>query len=265
MSERDSYEPGTPSWVDHSSDDPDAVVPFYRALFGWEAQDMMPPQAPGRYFICRLRGRDVAAIGTQPEAGQPAAWNTYITVADADASAAAAGAAGGTVVSEPFDVFDAGRMAVVQDPAGAVFMLWQPGRHPGAGIVNEPGALTWNELTTRDVEGSLRFYGDLFGWRSNESAFGEGRYVTWHPAGAESLDPSGSIGGMMPMEGEMWPAELPPHWMAYFAVADTDRAAAQAVELGGRAVVAPFDTPAGRMAVLSDPLGGVFSVITLPA
>ncbi|HEY4278171.1 MAG TPA: VOC family protein [Conexibacter sp.] len=265
MSERDSYEPGTPSWVDHSSDDPDTAVAFYSGLFGWEAQDMMPSEAPGRYFMCRLRGRDVAGIGSQPTEGQPPVWNTYIAVADADSSAATATSAGGTVVIEPFDVFEAGRMAVLQDPGGAYFMLWQPKGLRGAQLVNEPGALSWNELTTREVDGSLRFYGDLFGWRSNESEFDGGRYFTWHPAGEGSLDPSAAIGGMMPMEGDIWPPELPSHWMTYFAVQDTDREAARAAELGGRVVVAPFDTPAGRMSVLSDPLGGVFSVIALPA
>lgn len=264
MSERDGYEPGTPSWVDHASGDPARAAEFYGALFGWECVDAMPPEAPGQYFMCRLRDRDVAAVGSQ-QAGGPPVWSTYVAVEDADAAAQRASAAGGTVLAEPFDVFEAGRMAVVRDPGGAVFALWQANRHPGAGIVNEPGTFCWSELTTRDVDGSRRFYAELFGWRSSEMESGSGRYFTWHLAGEGDPDPRSAIGGLMPMEGEMWPPELPPHWMTYFAVDDTDAQAARAAELGGTVAVPPFDTPAGRIAVLNDPLGAVFSIITMPA
>jgi len=264
MSERDSYEPGVPSWVDHASADPERAAAFYGALFGWDQEERMPPEAGGSYVMCSVGGRDVAAIGSQMEEGRPPAWSTYVTVADADAAAARAGAAGGTVLAAPFDVFDAGRMAVVQDPGGAVLSLWEPRGHPGAGRVNEPGAFCWNELTTRDVDGSLRFYGELFGWRGVELEVGGGRYVNWHLAGEEEPDPVAAVAGMMPMDGEQWPPELPAHWMVYFAVEDADAAAARAVELGGAVAVDPFDTPVGRIAVLNDPLGAAFSVIALP-
>ncbi|MBB4665029.1 VOC family protein [Conexibacter arvalis] len=264
MSERDSYEPGTPNWVDHASDDPERAAEFYGALFDWEREDVMPPDAPGRYVICRLRGRDVAAVGSQMEEGPPA-WNTYVAVDDADAAAERASAAGGTVLAAPFDVFDAGRMAVVQDPGGAVFSLWQARRQAGAGIVNEPGTLCWNELTTRDADGSLRFYRELFGWRAVELETGGGRYFTWHLDGDDEPGAETAVGGMMPMDGEIWPPELPAHWMVYFNVDETDAAAARAVELGGAVAVEPFDTAAGRIAVLNDPLGAVFSVIAMPA
>jgi uncharacterized protein len=265
MSERDGYEPGIPCWIDHSSPDPDAAFAFYHQLFGWEGENQMPRDAGARYFMGRLGGRDVAGIGSQPEsaAGAPPSWNTYVAVDDADAAAQRAGAAGGTVVSEPFDVFDAGRMAVLQDPGGAFFMVWQAKRHRGTGRVNEPGALTWNELTTRDVDGSKRFYGELLGWRALELPYDDMRYVTWHPGGEGEPDPRTAIGGMLPMEGDQWPPEMPNHWMVYFGSADTDATANRAQELGARVTVPPFDTPAGRIAVLTDPVGATFSVIAL--
>lgn len=265
MSERDHYEHGVPCWVDHASGDPDGAAAFYAELLGWEAQDTMPPDAPGRYLMCTLRGQQVAAISTQPTEGVPPAWNTYVAVDDADAAAASAAEAGGTVLAGPFDVFDAGRMAVVQDPAGAVVSLWQAGAHIGAALVNEPGTLAWNELTTRDVEGSERFYGTVFGWHAEKMESGGGRYFTWHRRGDESPDPRTAVGGMMPMDGDIWPPELPPHWMTYFAVEQTDATAARCRELGGAVAVAPFDTPAGRIAVLNDPVGAVVSVIQMPA
>ena len=165
MADRDGYIPGVPCWVDSGQPDPEAAVDFYRGLFGWELEDTMPAGSPGRYFMARLRGGDVAAIGSLPE-GAPAvaAWNTYIQVASADETAAKALAAGGSTVMEPFDVLDAGRMAMLADPEGAVFGAWQPDRMKGAQIVNEPGSVNFNGLHTRDVEAAKRFYGSVFGW-----------------------------------------------------------------------------------------------------
>lgn len=264
MSERDHYEHGTPCWVDHASENPDGAVAFYSGLLGWEAQDSMPPDAPGRYFMARLRGRDVAAISSQPLEGSPPAWNTYVAVDDADAAAQRATAAGGRVLAGPFDVFEAGRMAVVQDPGGAVVSVWQAGRHRGAGLVNEPGALAWNELTTRDVEGSQAFYEAVFGWRSVALELSGGRYWTWHLAGDGEPDPQSAVGGLMPMDGDLWPSDLPAHWMTYFAVGDVDASVTLAATLDGLVSIAPFDTPAGRVAVLNDPAGAVVSLIQLP-
>lgn len=264
MSERGGYEHGTPCWVDHSSTDPQKAADFYTAFFGWEAEDMMPPDAPVSYLICRLRGHDVAAIGSQQAEDAPASWNTYVWVDDADDAAAKAQAAGGTVVAEPFDVFDAGRMAAMQDQAGAWIHLWQAGRQRGAGLVNEPGTLSWNELTTRDPDGSKQFYGAIFGWQAAPMDLDGVEYTLWHPPG-EIADSAAALGGMMPMIGDMWPAEMPNHWMTYFAVEDADAACARCQELGGAVPVPPFDTPVGRSAVLSDPLGAVLSVIALKA
>src|SRR3954467_2049361 len=165
MPERDGYIPGVPAWVDTSQPDPEAATHFYGALFGWEFEDVMPPDAPGQYFIGRIRGGDVAAIGSQPEGAPPMAmWNTYIQVDSADETASKVRAAGGSVVTEPFDVMDAGRMAVFTDPEGAAFCVWEPKRHKGAQVVNEHGAVNFNTLNTRDPESAKAFYGSVFGW-----------------------------------------------------------------------------------------------------
>jgi predicted enzyme related to lactoylglutathione lyase len=259
MSERDSYEAGTPCWVDHSSSDPDRAVEFYGGLFGWETEDVMPSDAPGRYFMCRLRGRDVAAVSSAMGDAPRAMWNTYVAVDSADDAVARAREAGGNPMGDAFDVFDSGRMAVLADPEGAVFSVWQAGRHHGAGIVNEPGALSWNELMTRDADRALTFYGAVFGWEPDTMDYGGVPYHVLKRAGAE--DP---IGGMMPMVGDQWPADLPAQWMVYFAVDDADQTVARCGELGGAVAVEPFDTSVGRIAVLSDPLGGALSVIRLP-
>ncbi len=261
MSERDSYRHGVPSWADHSSADPEGAARFYGELLGWETEDVMPPGSEGSYYMARLRGRDVAALSGQMSPGPPM-WNTYITVEDADATAAKAPDAGGSVYSKPFDVFDSGRMAVLADPGGAPFCIWQAGQHPGAGLVNEPGALCWNELMTRDPDSAKLFYGELFGWRASGMDFGGADYTIWHLEGEP--EPRDGVSGMMPMVGEQWPADLPAHWMVYFAVTDTDGSSSRSEELGGRVAVPPFDSPAGRIAVLNDPTGAVFSVITLP-
>ena len=262
MSERSEYGHGLPCWVDHSSKDPARAAEFYADLFGWEAEERMPEDSPGSYLICSLRGQPVAAVGSQQGDEAPPLWNTYVAVDDADAAVATARAEGGAAPADAFDVFDAGRMAVMEDPGGAWIYVWQAREMAGAGLVNEPGALCWNELTTRDVEGSLRFYHDLFGWQANELKRGDaGRYFTWHRAG--DAGEGTEIGGLMPMEGDMWPPDLPNHWMVYFAVEDTDAACARCEELGGKVSVPAFDVPVGRMAVLNDPVGAFFSVIAL--
>jgi predicted enzyme related to lactoylglutathione lyase len=262
MSERDGYEHGAPCWVDHSSTDPDAAAEFYGGLLGWETEDMMPPDAPGHYIMCRLRGRDVAAFGSQQAEGAPPIWNTYVWVDSADDAVEKARAAGGSAMGEPFDIFDAGRMAVLQDQAGAWLCVWQAGTQRGAGLVNEPGTWCWSELATRDPEGSERFYGEVFGWQAVAADLGGGaQYTLWHRAGEVAPD-TVPLAGMSVM-GDEWPADVPPHWSIAFAVDDTDAKAARAEELGASIRMAPFDTPVGRTAVMADPLGAAFSVITL--
>jgi uncharacterized protein len=264
MSERDTYENGVPCWTDHSSVDPHAAVTFYGGLFGWETEDVMPPGSDSSYFMARVRGRDVAALSGQMNPGPPM-WTTYVAVDDADATAARVAQAGGQVLAEPFDVFDSGRMAVFADNSGAPFSIWQAGRHTGAGLVNEPGAMCWNEVMTRDADGAERFYGEVFGWRTSAMPFEGGEYTLWHLPGEGEPDPrSDGIAGMTPMVGEQWPTDLPAHWMVYFAVEDTDATASRSEERGGRVAVPPFDSSVGRIAVLNDPAGAAFSVITLP-
>src|SRR5207247_5775945 len=165
--ERDGYISGVPCWIDTSQPDPEAAVDFYGGLFGWEFEDVMPPESEGKYFIGRIRGGDVAAVGSIPEGAPPMAmWNTYVWVDSADETAIGVRAAGGAVVTEPFDVLDAGRMAVVADPEGAVFCVWQAKNHKGAKVVNEHGALNFNSLATRDPEAAKAFYGAVFGWQT---------------------------------------------------------------------------------------------------
>jgi predicted enzyme related to lactoylglutathione lyase len=156
-------------------------------------------------------------------------------------------------------------MAVLADNSGAPFSIWQAGRHTGAGLVNEPGAMCWNEVMTRDADGAERFYGEIVGWRTSAMPFEGGEYTLWHLPGEGEPDPrSDGIAGMTPMVGEQWPTDLPAHWMVYFAVEDTDATASRSEELGGRVAVPPFDSSVGRIAVLNDPAGAAFSVITLP-
>ncbi|MFZ1926896.1 MAG: VOC family protein [Solirubrobacteraceae bacterium] len=273
MPERDGYLPGVPCWVDTSQPDPEAAVTFYSGLFGWDFKDAMPPNSGGKYFIASLHGGTVAAVGSQPEGGPPTAtWNTYVWVNNADETAAKARDAGGRVVTDPFDVFDAGRMAVLTDPEGAAFCVWQAMQHKGAQIVNEPGSLNFNGLNTRDVQGAQSFYGSLFGW---EALGLEGGVQMWRLPGygafLEKSDPelrermaeSGAPKGFEDVVATLNPIadeqpDTPAHWSVTFAVDDADATAAKASELGGQVIVAPFDAPWVRMTVISDPQGATF-------
>ena len=174
MPERDGYIAGVPCWIDTTQPDPDAAASFYTGLFGWEFENAMPAGEPAKYLIARIRGGDVAAISSQWEGAPPeAVWNTYIWVDDADESAAKAREAGGSSVSEPVDVAEAGRMAVLADPEGAVFSVWQAREHKGARVVNEHGALNFNILKTGDLEIAKRFYGAVFGWTTLDLGSGQ--------------------------------------------------------------------------------------------
>ena len=274
MRERDGYIPGVPCWVDTSQPDPEAGVAFYSGLFGWEFEDVMPPGSPGRYFVARLGGGDVAAVGSQPEGAPPAAvWNTYIWVDSADDTAAKVTAAGGRVLTEPFDVMSAGRMAVCADPEGAAFCAWQAKEHRGARIVNEPGSLNFNDLNTRDPEGAKAFYGAVFGWKTLAL---DGGFAMWtlpgygdhleqgDPGLRERMAESGAPAGFEDVVASLVPIGAdqpgtPPHWGVTFAVDDADATAGKAAELGGQVVVAPFDAPWVRMTVITDPQGATFT------
>lgn len=199
---------------------------------------------------------DVAALGPLQAEGMPPVWTTYIASDDVDATAKQAEAAGGTVFTPPFDIFDSGRMTVVADPAGAVFGVWQAKEHIGARLVNEPDTLLWNELVVRDMDAALEFYGKLFGYTTHELDVG----ASGDPAYRELQLNGRSIGGALQITDD-WPAEVPSHWMPYFAVEDTDATAAKATELGGNVNAPPTDIPPGRLAVLSDPGGAHFSIL----
>jgi predicted enzyme related to lactoylglutathione lyase len=270
MSNQDRYIPGVPCWVDTSQPDPEAAVTFYGELFGWEFEDATPPGAPGKYYIARIRGGDVAAVGSQPQ-GAPATavWNTYVWVADADETAARVRAAGGSVLMEPSDVADAGRTAVFTDPAGAAFRVWQANQHRGAAIVNEHASLNFNNLHTRDVDGARDFYRAVFGWELLDAGSAASMWAL--PAYGDFLEQRtpglrANIAQMgAPERFEEVVASLTPiaddaaHWGVTFAVDDADAIATRAAELGGQVLVAPFDAPWVRMTIITDPQGATFT------
>jgi predicted enzyme related to lactoylglutathione lyase len=247
--------PGTPAWVDLASPDLPTSVAFYSSLFGWDAVDQ--GEEAGHYHMFEKGGIPVAGAGPIMMEGQPPAWTTYVSVTDADTSIATVKAAGGMVFVEPMDVLDVGRMAVFADPSGAVAAVWQPRLHPGAGLVNEPGALTWNELSTRDAPAARAFYAEVFGWGTETQDMGPMTYTTWKLEGTD-------IGGMMDMPAEV-PAEVPSYWLAYFGTEDCDAAVAAATTEGATLMAGPMDIPAGRFAVMADPTGAMFAVIALAA
>lgn len=244
--------PGVPNWVDLGTADLDDAIRFYSALFGWTAQ--VDGDEYGGYTTFLLGAHPAAGAGPLFGEGQPTAWSTYIATDDADETAHRVDLAGGKVLVAPFDVGDQGRMAAFLDPAGAPFSVWETGTMRGAEVFDMPGALTWNELTTRDVEGAKAFYGQVFGWSFRDSSMAGVPYVVWERNGE-------TIAGMQPMIGDLWPADLSPHWMIYFAVRDCDASAHLAARLGGRVVHPPTSFPMGRYAVLEDPQGGTFSIL----
>jgi predicted enzyme related to lactoylglutathione lyase len=273
MSEPDRYIPGVPCWVDTTQPDPDAAAAFYGDLFGWELEDTMPAGAPGKYYVARIGGRDVAAVSSQPEGTPPAAaWNTYVWVSDADETADKVRAAGGEVLSAPFDVSDAGRMAVFADPAGAAFCVWQARDHRGAAVVNEPGSLNFNDLHTRDVDAARSFYGSVFGWEVLDlggslawALPGYGDFLEERTPGTrENMAQMGAperfedvVASLVPIPDDQ--PDVAPHWGVTFGVDDADAIAARAADLGGQVVVAPFDAPWIRTTVIADPQGATFT------
>jgi uncharacterized protein len=264
--ERDGYPPGVPCWIDTSQPDPESAVAFYGGLFGWDFEDMMPPDSEGRYFVARVRGGDVAAVGSLPAEAPPmAAWNTYIWVESADDAAAMVRDAGGNVLMEPFDVLDAGRMAVLTDPEGAAFCVWQAKEHRGAAIVNEPGSLNFNNLNTRDLDAAQAFYGAVFGWeiihRSMWALPGYGDFLEQrNPGTRKNMDDAGAPERFEDVVASVSLApDAEPQWGVTFGVDDADAVAARAGGLGGKVVVPPFDAPWVRMAIVSDPQGATFT------
>ncbi|MGO9898347.1 MAG: VOC family protein [Solirubrobacteraceae bacterium] len=250
------YAPGTPSWIDLASPDIDVSVNFYSDLMGWTATDPQPET--GGYRLFQQGGANVAGVMPHMQSGQPTAWATYVTVADADQTAATVVEAGGTSIVEPMDVTDIGRMAVFSDPTGAVFGIWQPKTFTGADLVNEPNSLCWNEVRTRHPERAKSFYAAVFGWAAGAPPFEGPAYTIWE------LDGRG-VGGMMAMTDDFFPAEVPPHWSVCFAVADCDAIVARAAELGATVTAPATDMPIGRFAGFVDPQGAAFTVMQMAA
>ena len=250
------YAPGTPIWVDIAAADVESTKRFYKSVFGWDAKAAADDDSAGGYGMFTADGKLVAGYGPQQNPGQPVAWSTYILVDDAAATTAAAKAAGATVLVDAMEVMDAGSMAVFADPTGAVISVWQAGRHTGAELFNSPGALTWNELATRDPGKAAEFYTTVFGWEApGDPATAE--YTEWKNDGKV-------VGGMMPM-GDRIPADVPPHWLAYFAVASADDTVAAVEAAGGKVMMPAMDIPQGRFAVVTDPEGAAFAVIQMKA
>jgi uncharacterized protein len=248
-----SYDHGVPSWIDIGVPDIAAAADFYGRLFGWEAPE--GTEETGFYRNATLRGSAVAGIGPQQAPDLPPYWTTYVNVDRADDVATKVAAAGGATIVAPMDVMDFGRMAIFADPTGAVFGVWQPGTHAGAGLVNEPGTLSWNELVTEDMDAAKAFYAAVFGWGAETHAAGPSSYTEFQVKGR-------SIAGGMP-KGPMLPAEVPSHWAVYFAVADLDAAVNSVKDLGGQVLMPSMDSPAGRFAAVTDSQGGAFNVIQL--
>ena len=259
MPEVTSHAPGSFCWIELNTSDPGAAKKFYTDLFGWAAEDT--PAGPDMvYTMLRLRGLEVGAMcALQPEQkahGVPPHWMTYISVESADDAAAKAGSLGATVLAGAFDVMDVGRMAIIQDPQGATFCVWQAKAHIGAKLVGETGTFGWDELWTTDRKKAAEFYEGLFGWGAKEGDMGGmGVYTEWQNGGQ-------SIGGMMEIAPEMGP--VPPNWLPYLMVDDCDATANKATAAGGKLFVPPTDIPnVGRFSVIQDPQGATFAIIKL--
>jgi predicted enzyme related to lactoylglutathione lyase len=244
-----SHAPGRFCWVELATSDQPAAKVFYGGLFGWEPRDQ--PMGPNEFYtLMEKSGRDAAAAYTlrPDQKGVPPHWLLYVAVERADAAAARAKDLGASVLAPPFDVMDSGRMAVLQDPTGAVFAVWEARRHPGLGVVEEPGAFCWAELLTRDTSKAQSFYEALFGWATG----GDARYTEWKSGDR-------SIGGMMEIQKD-W-GDVPPHWLVYFQVENVDRSIEKAKALGATLTMGPQDMPeVGRFAMLRDPQGAAFYV-----
>ena len=252
MGERTKYTPGTFCWTDLTTTDQAGAKAFYGGLFGWESQDM--PVGDGAFYsMQRVGGKDVGAIAPQPEqqrdAGVPPVWNSYVSVDSADAAVERAKELGGTVHAPAFDVMEVGRMAVLQDPQGAFFMVWQPGQHFGAALVNAPGALVWNELSSPDLDASAAFYGGLFGWTVAPFEGSPEPYMSIKNGEANN-------GGMR----DLTPPGMPPNWLVYFGTENLDEALAKVDQLGGTTMAGPIDIQIAKIAVVQDPQGAMFAL-----
>jgi predicted enzyme related to lactoylglutathione lyase len=250
------HAPGSFNWLELGTTDQAAAKQFYGSLFGWEAQDF--PMGPdGVYTMFKLDGKDVGAcyrLGPQMK-GVPPNWGLYVAVEDADAAAKRAAELGGALLKPPFDVYTFGRMAVLQDPTGAIIHMWQPKTHIGTGITGENGTLCWADLNTPDRQRAKSFYEQLFGWKfslgKDKAADG---YL--HIQNGEEY-----IGGIPPESGRNKYA--PPSWLIYFQAGDCDASTEKAKELGARVYVPPMTIEKNlRFSVIADPQGAAFALFT---
>lgn len=258
LQESPDYAPGTFCWVELATSDNEAAKKFYTELFGWTFIDN--PMGPDMvYTMLKKDDKEVGALyKMMPEMsaqGIPPHWMSYAATPDADDTAAKAESLGGKIMQPPFDVMEHGRMAVIQDPTGAVFALWQPNQHRGAGLVNAPGSLCWNELMTTDTQKAGDFYSGLFGWGKDVQNFGPMEYTMFTNEGQPTA-------GMLQITPEMGP--IPPNWLIYFAVDDCDATVQKASELSANVMKPADDIPGiGRFAILTDPQGAAFAIIKL--
>ena len=243
-----------PAWVDLATSDAAAARDFYSKLFGWELEVSQDPQYGG-YATAKLGDNSVAGIGPKQGDDAPTAWSIYIGTDDIDQLARKVQAAGGTVIAPPFDVGDQGRMAVLQDPSGGIISGWQ-GAQMSRFTSGMPNAFGWAELSARGLERAVPFYTSVFGWTYSKSPMGDGQEYTQFEYDG---DP---IAGAMEMD-PIVPAEVPSYWMAYFTVDDVDAGYRKALGLGAREMVAPQDFPGGRFAIVSDPQGATFGLLTV--
>lgn len=270
MSERSHYQSGVPCWVDILGPDPEAAMRFYGQLFSWDfaGPGTMPGDPPGEYFVARLQDRDVAGIGSQPQAGPPPAWNTHISVANLDEAVPRAAAAGAEILVNPTSAAPAGRLAVLADPTGAVFGVWEAELRPGAQLVNQSSAWAMSALQSIDPAASKAFYGEVFGWSDEAFDAGGGELTLWRLPGylggePQQPVPRDVVAVMLPIAGEGANGQSQSLWSVDFWIDDADAAAAKAQQVGGAVVVAPRDIPGFRNAILADPHGAVFSVSAL--
>lgn len=255
---------GTPCWTDLSVPDVEAAVAFYAAVIGWTFTDLGPDF--GGYQMAHVEGRTAAGVGPIMQEGQPAAWTVYLASDDADATAALIGEHGGSIYVPPMDIGSHGRMAIAADPTGAVFGVWQQTGEIGSAVVDEPGGFVWDDARLHDVEAGKRFYTDVFGFRYSpldvETGDVPADYETFSVGSdpAEATRPAGGIGGLTGA-----PPGTPSHWLAYFMVADIDASVEAVGEGGGTVLLAPEDTPFGRIGVVVDPFGAPFGLHSPPS
>ncbi|WP_036489905.1 MULTISPECIES: VOC family protein [Nocardioides] len=256
MATFESYQQGTPSWIEYSSADQPASKEFYSQLFGWDYDDQPmnddQGQSLGTYSLAKVQGDSVAGLGPAMAPGQPASWGVYLATDDVDASVEKARQAGGQVHVEPMDVPDQGRMAWIQDPGGASVGLWQEKGFAGSVRANEPGTNIWNELTVADPAGTGQFYSDVLGLQTQQHDMGPDNppYTTFNVGDK-------TVAGTMALDGDMQP-----HWNVYFNVDDVDAAVAKAEQLGASVVAPAMDVPGqGRFGYLRDPQGATFNLM----